>query len=422
MILLLEHILCEALQVLVLYVHHAVLHELHACNLLGIRLYILFLDLDTEGLQQLVLSQVPFQFLQHLREVLIELLLGHLVVGSQYPAAQEGLGEGHLLHLLQDGSLGVQTEFVLRVLGHVLLNFRLDACAELSLVLRGVLAIYLGKQFAVDLSGFVAGDRLDFKREVRLQTLGLLLGDRQHGAYLHLAAVGLHRVEGHHVALLHFCEQLLLLLVLHILRVEDGVLLHDAALFLLGQRTAQDVAFLGGVHLYVLAVAGSVALGLTLYHLVGYLDLVLGQFVLAGQLSVKLRRYSDVERKGKRVLLVHVDVRRQLVVGHRIAQDSDLVVLDVLLQVLTYQLVQYVGQYTLAVHLLHQSQGYHTRTEARDLGFLTNLLQLLLYLVLVISRLDRERHNGLQVFQFTLFNFHNIKCYFISQKSKEKRP
>ena len=142
-------------------------------------------------------------------------------------------------------------------------------------------------------------------------------------------------------------------------------------------------------------------------HLFGSFDRVFRQFVLAVQFSVELRCYSDVESKREGVLVVEVDLRCFLI-RQRITQDLQFVVLDVLLQVLTYQFVQHVGEDTLTVHLLYQACRNHSRTETGHLCFLTHLLQFFGYFFLIICRLNRERYYSLQVFQFTLFNFHNM--------------
>ena len=158
----------------------------------------------------------------------------------------------------------------------------------------------------------------------------------------------------------------------------------------------------------ILAEAVGIGFHLLLYHLVGRFDRVLGQFVLAVQFGIKLRSYSDVESEGEGVLVIEVDVLGLCVVGQRFAQDLQVFLLDVLLQVLTYEFVEYISQDTLAVHLLHQAGGNHSRTETGHLRFVAHFFQLLSHFVLIVSRFDRDLHHSHQVFQFTLFNFHNI--------------
>ena len=56
LLLVLEHLLCIVSQVAILYVHQAVLHELHASHLFSVCLYILFLYVEVEVLNELVFS------------------------------------------------------------------------------------------------------------------------------------------------------------------------------------------------------------------------------------------------------------------------------------------------------------------------------------------------------------------------------
>ena len=285
-------------------------------------LYLLFLHVDVILLHQLVFREVPFQLVEHLVEVFVELLLSHLLVGSEYPAFEEVLREGDLLHLLHDGSLHVQTKAVFALLGEGTNDVLFDALAETFLVFRSVCAIDLCEQLSIYGAGF------------------------------------------------HLCL--------------------GAFLFVLGDVLAETV----GVGLYLLV-----------DHLFGRLDGVLRQFVLAVELSIELRRYGDVEEESEGILVVEVDTRR-LLARQRIAEDLDLVVLNVLLEVLSHKFVQDISEDALAVHFLHQSGRNHTRTEARHLSLVAYFFQLFSYFFLIVSGLDSEGYYCLQVFQFRLINLH----------------
>ena len=322
LVLLLEHLVRVVRQVLVFHVHQTVLHELHLRDTFCEIFYLFFLDVDVVLLHQLVLRELPFQFLEHLVEIFIEFLLGHLLVCSEYPTFEEVNRELHLLQFLQDSCFGVDTEAVLALFCQTTLDIFFDASAELFLGLRSLVAIYFCEQLSI------------------------------------------------YLARLHFCFRTFFFVLRDILSEAVGIRLH-----------------------------------LLVDHLFGSLDRVLRQFVLSRQFGVELRCYSDVKTKGKGVVVIQINTRSVLA-GQRITEDLNLVVLDVLLQTFAYFLVQYVGQDTFAVHLLYQTCRNHSRTETGHLRFLTHLFQLFGYFFLIISRLDRNRYHAIQVFQFTLFNFH----------------
>ena len=322
MVLVFEHLLCVVVKHGVIDVHQAVLHELHLGDAFSEGLYLLFLHVDVILLHQLVFREVPFQLVEHLVEVFVELLLSHLLVGSEYPAFEEVLREGDLLHLLHDGGLHVQTKAVFALLGEGTNDVLFDASAETFLIFRSVCTINFCEQLSIYGAGF------------------------------------------------HLCL--------------------GAFLFVLGDVLAETV----GVGLYLLV-----------DHLFGRLDGVLRQFVLAVELSVELRRYGDVEEESEGVLVVEVDLRR-LLARQRIAENLDLVVLNVLLEVLSHEFVQDISEDALAVHFLHQSGRNHTRTEARHLSLVAYFFQLFSYFFLIVSRLDSEGYYCLQVFQFRLINLH----------------
>ena len=234
LILVLQDVVGKRLEVLLLNVHHAVLHELHACYLACVRLNVLFLDLDAVLLHQLVLGKLPAQLLDHLREVAIQILGFHVFVCSSYPAFEESFRKCKLTGFLQNSCLGVESELVLGILCHVALNLCFHACAELLLILRRVSGINLGKQFAVDGGSFVARDGGDSEGEVAVQVFDFVFLQVKQRGYLCLVLESLHRIEGDHVVNLCAREELGLLLVSHVLRVEDSVLLYNAAFLLLG--------------------------------------------------------------------------------------------------------------------------------------------------------------------------------------------
>ena len=408
MVLLLEHLVGVVGQILVIDVHQSVLHELHASYLFGICLHVLFLHIHLVLLHELVFSEMPFEFLEHLVEVFLQFLRRHLLVRGENPAFEEINRELEFLHLLHDGFFGVQTELVFAVLRHVGFNLRLDACAESSFVFRSVCAIYFSEQLRIDSSGRVAGDFLNLEGEIALQVLGLLFVDTEQRAYFYFAVKSLGRVESNHIAFLGSDELLLLRFLLHVSRIENRVLFDDISVHLLSQ-TFDDVAFCYLISLCVLAETLCVTLHLVVYHLVRYLDDVLGQFVLAGQFGIELRSNGDVEEEGEGVLVIEVNLRRVLA-WERFAEDLEIVVLDVFLQSFAYLFVEHVSKDAFTVHFLHQTGRYHARTETRHLCLLAHLFELLCNFVLIVSRLNSKCHNCRQVFQFTLFNFH---CYII---------
>ena len=99
-----------------------------------------------------------------------------------------------------------------------------------------------------------------------------------------------------------------------------------------------------------------------------------------------------------------------LAIGQRITENLQLVVLDMLLQAFAYFLIQHVSQDTFTVHFLYQSCRNHSRTETRHLRFVAHFFELLCNLFLIVCRLNGQRYDSFQVFQFTLINLH---CYII---------
>ena len=240
--------------------------------------------------------------------------MGHLLVRLEYPTFEEVNRELHLLHLLHDGGLHVDTEAVFGLFRQAALDVLFDACAETGLILRSVSTVHFGEQLCI------------------------------------------------YSARLHLCLRTFLFV------------LRD-----------------------VLAEAVGVRLDLLVDHLVGCLDDVLRDLVLAVQLGIELRSYSDIEGEGVGVLVVEIHVTL-LCIRQRITQDLQFVVLDVLVQAFAHFLVQYVCQDALAVHFLYQTRRHHTRTEARHLGFVAHLFELLCNLFLIVCRLDHDRHHCHQVF------------------------
>ena len=388
--------------------HQAVLHELHASHLARISLYIFFLHLHLKSLHQLVFGKVPLQFFKHSGEVLVQFLLGHLLVRREHPTLEECLGELQALHLLHNGSFGIQSELVFRILCHVRLYLGFHASAEVCLVLHVVLAIHFCKQLAVDSRRLVARNGLNLKGKVRSQVFRFLLADTRQRRHLYLAAVSCSRVEGNYIAFLRTLEECFLRIVLHVSGHQHSTFLHNPAFFLLREQTFQHVAVLHCLYIYVLAEALCIGVHLLVHHLVGNGNHILRQFVVPVQFCIELGSHSNVEGEGKSVLVIQVHVGSQLVVWQRVPQHFQVVVINVLAQLLADHFVQHVCQHALAVHLLHQSHRHHTRTESRYIRLLANLLQVFLNFLLIICRLHGQRQHSLQVFHFTLVNLHIV--------------
>ena len=400
LVLVLQNILGKRVEVLLLYMHHAVLHKLHACHLACVGVDFLFLHLDAVLLHQLVLGKLPAQLLDHLREVAIQILGFHVFVCSSYPAFEESFRKCKLTGFLQNSCLGVESELVLGILCHVALNLCFHASAELLLILRRVSGINLGKQLAVDGGSLVARDGGDSEGEVAVQVLDFVFLQVKQRGYLCLVLESLHRIEGDHVVNLCALEELGLLLVSHVLRVEDSVLLYNTAFLLLGQRAAQNVTVLYLVGIYILTEALGVRVNLVIHHLVVNGDSVCCQFVLAGQFGIELLRYSDVEGEGELGIVVQIHRWRELIVGQRVTEDVELLLLNVLVEFFGNLVVQHVSQDALAVHLFDQSCGHHTFAEARYVSLLTDLTDLLGYCLLVIGGRECQRDYRGEVFEF----------------------
>ena len=161
------------------------------------------------------------------------------------------------------------------------------------------------------------------------------------------------------------------------------------------------------------SVALGVGVNLVVHHLVVNGDGVCGQFVFAIKFGIELCGHGNIEGKCELGIVIQVHVRCEFVVGQRIAQDVELLLLDVLVEFLGDLVVQHVSQYALAVHLLDKSDGHHPFAETGYIGFLAQLAQLFGYCLLVICRRERQRDNRGQVFEFRMIDLHNTVLIFI---------
>ncbi len=226
-------------------------------------------------------------------------------------------------------------------------------CAKISLVFDVVLAVNLGKQLTVDSSRSVVRNGTNLESEVRVQILDLLFLQSQHRGHFGLVAVGFHRVEGDDIPFLCTLEEFSLLLVLHIFGVEHSVFFDDAPLFLLGHQAFEHVARNIVLGLGIFAEAVSISSHLLVYHLIGNFDVVVCQFVVSVEFGIELRCNSDVESESESVLVLQVHFGGLLVVGQRVTENLQFVVLDILAQLLADHFVQHVSQHTFAIHLFH---------------------------------------------------------------------
>ena len=159
MVFVLEHLLSVVSEHIVLYVHQTVLHELHLGNTFGKGFYFLFLHVDLVLFHELIFREVPFELIEHLIEVFVQFLLGHLLVGLQYPTFEEINRELDLLHLLHHSGFDIHTEAVFGLLSQAALDILFDACTESFLIFRSLCTIYFCEQLSVHSARFYFGFR-----------------------------------------------------------------------------------------------------------------------------------------------------------------------------------------------------------------------------------------------------------------------
>ena len=73
-----------------------------------------------------------------------------------------------------------------------------------------------------------------------------------------------------------------------------------------------------------------ISLDLFIYHLVGDVNDIFWQFVLAVEFSIELRSYSDVESKSEGVLIVQIHLRSQFFIWQRVTKYIQFLSLDIL--------------------------------------------------------------------------------------------
>ena len=343
---------------------------------------------------------MPFELPDALVVVLLDIFLAFVLIVEEHHTFEESVGECEFAHSVLGILAHVDEELVVAVC----LKLRLETLgypgAELFLALHCVLAEHVVEHLLVHLSLLEAAYLYHLIAEIgihRLHSLAVYLEQACHFGVV--VRISLARVEGDDVARFCVVEQLLLVFHLNIFGHHHGSV-HRYSAFLcvavgvqLTQVALQHVALLAVVRVCLL-----IASQLTCEHihllvdeLVVRLDVVVSELGVAVELYLELRSHSYVEHESVRSVLLYVH-RLLLFRRKGLSEHLYLVVLYISINLLSHELVKSVHLHRCAELLFNKSHRHHTRTEAREVRFLTVVFQSLLYIVLEICFFDSDGH------------------------------
>ena len=355
---------------------------------------------------------MPSKLLDALLVVLVNVLLALVLVVVEHDALQESVRIGklaylvlHVLaHVLDELEVGVHLKLLLQALRYL--------GAEVGFVLHGILAEHLVEQLLTHLGLDVARYFGNLIAEVSRQAGHLFLLHLEQRSHFNVAiGVSLLRVEGDDVAQLAALKELLLVVRLDVVghkhRALDGnaTLLGVALLVKLAQVALQHVVCLVFLHLVIVAGARREHVNLAVDYVVVNGDSVVVYGVLVGQRGVHLgsNGYVKLERVGS--VLLQVD-RLLRLVGQRLAEHLDVVVLHIFIYFLAEELVDFVHLHGRAILLLNHPHRHHAHAEARHVGLLAVVLQCLLDIVLIVSLFYGQGDKSVHLVRIFKCNFH----------------
>ena len=159
------------------------------------------------------------------------------------------------------------------------------------------------------------------------------------------------------------------------------------------------------------AEAAAQGLVLTSYHLVGDVDAVVGDVELLVDGNVELGGHAHLELEGVFRL---VGVETVALVGQGVAENVEVVLLDIVEQGVANELVDLVIFHALAIFLLDEAGGHVTRTESGLGVLLADFLELFLYLVRVVALCNHHCDLAGDVAESCIINLHffDMVLYF----------
>ena len=338
LVLLLQHFIGVVVQHLFRHVNHTVLSKLNLRDILGRSNQVFFLNLDTVSLHQLLLNQVPSQLFNALIVVVLNKLLVLIRIVQTHNALQQCIGEFKLAYLISQHLAQVYKELIVAISNKLVSDNFFHLSAEFFFSLYITLTKYLIEDILVQFTFYEAGNFFYLIAEVRLHFSSSLLIDlQQRSQFCRIAIPCSVRIEHQHIIHLSIGEDSLLFVILHIGRHHHSTFYLDTAFlgvsFLIKfcQQTFQQIVLGISLNLFVLSVALSIGFHLIVYHLIGYLDIIIVYLVILANLYFKLRCQSDVKQEFKFFHCIEIDSRLFFFIRQRFAQDVYLIVLNILI-------------------------------------------------------------------------------------------
>ena len=363
---------------------------------------------------------MPCQLLDALSIVLLYELLALILVVSQHDTLQECIWELQFTYLLLAVLANVENELIIRIVNELCLQALCNLSTESCLVLHvSILTENLLKELFVD---FMLLETLDFcnlEAELWLQVLNSFTLNLQEWRNLSIVLwISLLRVECDYITELSIVEEILLLVNLDVARHQDRTLYSDTtflgiAIFIkLTQVTLQKVILLVLLSLLIATCTLSVHINLLIENLIINCDVIIINLVATIESYLELWSNSDIKHKCERSTILQVSWLL-LLWWERLTEHLDIVVLYILVNLLTNELVDSFHFYRWTELTLNHTHRSLTRTETWNISLLTIIFQCLLDIILVIFLFDNEGQKTINLVRIFKWNFHLDICYFI---------
>ena len=150
--------------------------------------------------------------------------------------------------------------------------------------------------------------------------------------------------------------------------------------------------------------AAGIHIHLLVYQFVVHLDGIVVNLIVAAQLNLKFGSHGNVEDERIGSILLHIH-RLLLLRRQGIAQHLNLILLNILVDLLAYELVNLIHFHAGSHLTLNQAHWYLTCTETWHIGLLTIILQCLLDIFLEVCLLYRDGHQAIHFVGI-------LECYF----------
>ena len=285
---------------------------------------------------------MPSQLFDALVVIFFHELLALVRIAYTHETFQESIGIFQLAHLVRQVSTYIQNELIVTVCHKLFCQNLLDFITERFFARYRTFFKDLVKQLLIQFSFLETCNLLHLETEIRSHSRHIFLLDFQQRSDFHvMAVVCLVRIEDQYVVHLATVEHGLLLVVLHIFRQQDGIFNLYATFFRIsiliqfGQQPLYHVLSFVAVHMVITTCTLGVHLHLAVDHFVIHLDVIIIHRVFTAQFSLELGSQSQIESKRKLFHRIEVNILLTVFARKRLAQNIQIVFLDVSIQFLT---------------------------------------------------------------------------------------